>query len=259
MDLASLESSLHDLPIAAIRFFAVTGSTNSDALQWAVENARDGSLVVAESQTLGRGRLGRQWITIPGASLAFSIIFRPTGDEMDHLTLFSPLGALAVCQAIKNHHHLIPLVKWPNDVLINNKKICGILAESASLGNQLNAIVLGIGVNIGRDSIPSQTKLLFPATCLESETGYKVDREYFLKEVLQALFFLRPLIGSEQFMKLWEDQLTFINKPVVLEQCNQSMESGILKGIDGQGNLILTLESGEEKTYPIGDLKLRPR
>jgi BirA family biotin operon repressor/biotin-[acetyl-CoA-carboxylase] ligase len=258
MDLASLQSSLQHLHIAAIRFFPVTGSTNSDALQWAAENAQDGSLVIAERQTAGRGRLGRKWITTPGASLAFSIIFRPTGNEMDHLALFSPLGALAVCQVIQRHYHLPAQVKWPNDVLINNKKMCGVLVESVSLGTQLNAVVLGIGVNIGLDFIPGRIRLLFPTTCLESETKSKVDREQFLKEVLQALFSLRPLMGTFEFMKLWKDQLAFINKPVYLELPDQSMESGILSGIDAQGNLRLTLESGKEKIFLIGDVKLRP-
>ena len=92
--------------------------------------------MIADQQTKGRGRLGRSWVTNPGAALAFSIILRPTAEEIDHLGLFSPLAGLAVCLALQNLH-LPAEIKWPNDVLLARRKTCGILAESVWQGEQL--------------------------------------------------------------------------------------------------------------------------
>ena len=92
MDLISLKQNLKGLPIADIRYFPSTGSTNEDALHWAAQGADDGSLVIADQQTSGRGRLGRKWVTNPGAALAFTLILQPTEKEINQLSFFSPSG-----------------------------------------------------------------------------------------------------------------------------------------------------------------------
>ena len=144
MDLNSLKQNLNGLPIAEIRYFPTTGSTNEDALLWASQGAKDNSLIIADQQTSGRGRLGRKWITHPGAALAFSLILHPTQKEIDHLILFSPLGALAVSEAIQTSCHLQTQVKWPNDVLVNRKKVCGVLTETRWLESDLKGLVVCI-------------------------------------------------------------------------------------------------------------------
>ena len=209
MDLNSLKQNLNGLPITEIRYFPSTGSTNEDALYWASQGAKESSLVIADQQTSGRGRLGRKWITHPGAALAFSLILHPTQKEIDHLVLFSPLGALAVSEAIRTYCHLQTQVKWPNDVLVNRKKVCGVLAETQWTESNLDGLVLGIGINITPASIPDRTKLLFPAACLESESGYELDREKILRAVLTEFFRLRPGLGSAKFLQLWEERTGF--------------------------------------------------
>src|SRR5512141_3071554 len=102
MDVHTLTSLLAGLPIRQIRYFDTIGSTNDEALSWIQAGAQDGCLVVADQQTQGRGRLNRRWITNPGAALAFSIILRPTPEEIDRMSFFSPLGALAICQALED-------------------------------------------------------------------------------------------------------------------------------------------------------------
>jgi BirA family transcriptional regulator, biotin operon repressor / biotin---[acetyl-CoA-carboxylase] ligase len=259
MDLNSLKNKLEGLPIADIRFFPRTGSTNEDALLWAAQGAKDGSLVIADQQTSGRGRLGRKWVTNPGSALAFTLILRLTKNEINHLSLFSPLGALAVSEAIKHKCHLQAQVKWPNDVLINRKKVCGILTESLWSDNKHIGLVLGIGINISPTSIPDRTELLFPATCLENECGYAIDREIFMHAVLDVFFQFRPKLGTTEYIHLWQEQLAFKNEVVQIENLEKPIFEGILQGVDEKGNLILLQTDGNIVVFSIGDVKLRPK
>lgn len=247
------------LSIPEIHYYPSTGSTNEDALRWAAQGAKDSSIVIADQQTSGRGRLGRKWVTKPGASLAFTLILKPTEKEIGHLNLFSPLGALAVSKAIRQDCLVHSQVKWPNDVLVNGKKVCGILAETQWTQNNLNGLVLGIGINISSASIPKKTELLFPATCLESECKQTLDREKFLHTVLTEFFHLRLKVGSIEFFQLWEDQLAFKGEAVQIEIPNKQTVEGILSGIDVNGNLVLLVANGKKSIFSIGDIKLRPK
>jgi len=259
MDLNSLKANLQGLPIPAIRFYPNTGSTNEDALHWAAQGAEDGSIVIADQQTSGRGRLGRKWVTKPGSALAFTLILRPTKKEFDQLSLFSPLGALAVSEAIIKYCRLPCLVKWPNDVLMSHKKVCGVLAETQWTNGKLNGLVLGIGINISPASLPDGTELLFPATCLESEFGHALDREKILRAVITEFFFLRQKIGSSEFIQLWDKQLAFKGKIVQVEIPEKQNMEGILYGVDSLGDLVLLLKDGRKAVFPMGDVKLRPK
>ena len=259
MDQKSLQRLLQKLPIPAIRYLEVTASTNMDALDWSANGALDSSLVIADQQTAGRGRLGRNWVTHPNSALAFTLIFRPSMEERQNLALFSPLGALAVCHAIQQFCNIPAQVKWPNDVLIHRKKICGVLAESDWQEGVLQVLVLGIGINVSPASIPSSSNLLFPATSLESDYGQTVDREQLLLNVLTNLFNLRLKLCSEEFFHSWESNLAFRGEVVTLESANEKAVTGTLKGIKKNGELLLALESGEERSYRIGDIKLRPQ
>ena len=136
MDEKQLRKSLADLPLGGIRFFKQTGSTNDVALAWATEGAADLSLVVADEQTSGRGRLGRRWLTPPGTALALSLILHPKPTEYNYFSLFSGLGSLALTQ-ILSERGLPAQVKWPNDVLIADRKTAGILVEAESIRTSL--------------------------------------------------------------------------------------------------------------------------
>ena len=157
-----LREALQDIPVPDLRYYDVTGSTNDQALAWADSGARDGSLVIADVQTAGRGRTGRKWITIPGGGLAFSLILLPTEDEQSFFSLFSPLGALGISQALIDDYHLPTLIKYPNDILLNRQKTAGILVEANWLGEKPQCLVIGIGLNIAPASVPPPDQLLFP-------------------------------------------------------------------------------------------------
>jgi BirA family biotin operon repressor/biotin-[acetyl-CoA-carboxylase] ligase len=258
MQLESIQQALAGLPIADLRYYPSTGSTNEDALVWATEGAKDGSLVAADQQTSGRGRQGRKWVTNPGAGLAVSFIFKPTEKEAQKLQLFSPLGAVAVCQAIRKKYRLPAEVKWPNDILVSRKKTGGVLAETRWLKDRADALVLGIGVNLTPAAVPQEMNLRFPATCLESEAGQAIDRLTFLRTVCQAVFDLRPMLTTPEFIDLWEELMAFKGEQVSMEIFAGEIITGMLKGIDPQGNLILQCEDGRKKTFFMGEVRLLP-
>jgi BirA family transcriptional regulator, biotin operon repressor / biotin---[acetyl-CoA-carboxylase] ligase len=253
-----LEQALKDTPVPAFRFFPSIGSTNEEALAWASTGAADFSLVLAEEQTRGRGRFNRRWHTLPGTALALSLILRPTPAETANLVLFSPLCGLAVADAVQSQTGLQPLVKWPNDVLVNRKKVCGILVESTWTGGQAGAVVLGIGLNTSRGSVPPSDEQRFPASSLEEELGSPVDRLRMLVALLNALHAWRPRLGSPEFFHAWQTKLAFVGETVRIEQSEKSSIIGIEKGINAEGHIVLVTDSGEEVSFEIGDVHLRP-
>ncbi len=258
MDEKSLQSALAHLPLAGFRFFNETGSTNEQALRWAERGAADGSLVIADSQTAGRGRLNRRWETHPGAALAFSLVMRLTAEETRRSALCSPLGALGVAAALSDDYQLAAQVKWPNDVLLNRRKVSGILAEACWQGGALQGIVLGVGINVAPESLPPEEHLLFPATCVEQALGKPVARSELLRAVLEKIFAWRARLSSPAFIADWEERLAFKGEWVEIQQPNQPAVTGKLLGISDEGNLRLQTAANETVTIVAGDLRLRP-
>jgi BirA family transcriptional regulator, biotin operon repressor / biotin---[acetyl-CoA-carboxylase] ligase len=257
MEVGQLNSHLSGLPIPEIRYFDVIGSTNDEALSWIGTDAKDGCLVVAEQQTKGRGRLGRTWVTRPGSSLAFSLIVHPTEEEIANLTFFSPLGALAISQALEKVAGLRPLIKWPNDVLLQRRKAAGILVEAGWLGEKLQGIVIGIGINIAPEAVPPPKELLFPAISVEEAAGKSVDRFVLLRNVLESIFQWRAKIRSEGFRQEWERRLAFKGEWVSIEEAAGETLTGQVVGIDETGNLVLSTSTGARISVVAGDVHLR--
>ncbi len=253
-----IRSKLSDLPVPELRIFDSLPSSNDEALAWASKGAPDGSLVIADQQTSGRGRLGRVWVTAPGAAIALSMVLRPTPSEIDIMGLFSPLGALAVCQALEQGYGLAPRIKWPNDVLLNGAKVCGVLAEAYWNGQNLNAVVLGIGINVARESVPPADQLRYPAACIEEFTNRSVERWDLLRRVVTKIFSLRQKLGSPDFQQAWQERLAFINEVVIIDSPDGRQFSGRMIGVDHSGSLRLLGAEGEEKLITAGDVSLRP-
>ena len=240
------------------RYFPSIGSTMDEAQAWAEAGAPDGAVVAADEQTSGRGRLQRRWVTRPGSALAFSIVLRPTPAELPHLALLSPLGGLAVCTALEDTLGLAPQIKWPNDVLLARHKTCGILAEAFWQGPQLEAVILGIGINIAPGSVPPPQELLFPATCVEDFTHQPVERNTLMVAILDQLDGWRAQLGSPAFMDAWQARLAFRGEPVEIQFPANPVLVGRLQGVDADGNLRIELESGEMVSVAAGDVRLRP-
>jgi BirA family biotin operon repressor/biotin-[acetyl-CoA-carboxylase] ligase len=256
MDQELLKKALQGTPVSDLRVFDEIGSTNDEALAWLEGGARDFALVIAESQSKGRGRFTRKWVTLPGTSLAFTVVLRPNPQVKDeNISLYAPLCGVAVHSALRKQCGLKSQIKWPNDVLLNREKCCGILVEADWTGSTLNGIVAGIGINIGEGSLPPES--LFPATWIEKHTKERVDRYQLLAVILNELVDWRPRIGSAAFFEAWSENLAFTGESVRIEQESKAPITGTEVGIDGRGNLLLVDATGATITVEVGDVHLR--
>lgn len=257
MDKRSLQAATKSLPIPEIFFYEEVDSTNERALAMLADDMPEFTLLVAERQTAGRGRMGRKWSTTPGGSLAFSVVLHPQGEEIQNLGFFSLLGALAICLAIEQVCPLQPKVKWPNDVLLQEKKTAGILTETTFLGGHLAGVVVGLGINLLRASVPPPDMVMFPATCVSEFCPHLPQREAFLAMILEGLIAWRRRILSQDFMDAYRKRMAFIGQPVRLIPPAAGEIEGELLGVDERGQLVLKVKADEVQVFPVGDVKLR--
>jgi len=166
-----------------------TASTNSEAMALALQGAADGTVVVAESQTAGKGRLGRRWYSPPGENLYCSVIMRnvPADDLSGWLSSVPLLSAVAVVKAVEAVSSLKPSLKWPNDILVGDRKLGGLLCESSLSGQSKTFVVVGIGLNVNsrRENFPEDIREI--ATSIVTETGRLCDRASLLATLLSEL------------------------------------------------------------------------
>jgi BirA family transcriptional regulator, biotin operon repressor / biotin---[acetyl-CoA-carboxylase] ligase len=257
MNQNELKKSLSRLPLGDIKYFESIGSTNDEALAWAANEARDLSLVIADEQTAGRGRLDRKWFTPKGTALAFSVILNPTAAEKPHLSRIVGLAALAVANALQSRG-LPTQINWPNDILIRGRKVSGILTESVWSGEDVECVVIGIGVNVRKGSVPPAEPLQFPATSLEDELDPAPERAEVLRDILAALVEMRPLLGTDEFIAQWEGLLALRDENVQVESEKNPPVTGQIHGLETDGSLRLRNEHGEFVTVRFGDVRLRP-
>jgi BirA family transcriptional regulator, biotin operon repressor / biotin---[acetyl-CoA-carboxylase] ligase len=256
MDEKTFRKSLSDLPLADLRYFFQVPSSNDLALVWASEGAPDLSLIYADEQTAGRGRMGRRWFTPAGSALAFSLILRPNRHEHEHIGLFSGLGALALLEALKKRG-IVAQIKWPNDVLIKGKKTAGILVETVWTGAAADSLVLGMGINVFPESVPPPDQLNFPATCIQSELPSPVERFGLLHDVLAELVGWRPKLASELFLHTWEESLAYRDQEVWVRLGAEEI-TGRVAGLERDGRLRLDLGGGMIRGVGSGEVHLRP-
>jgi BirA family biotin operon repressor/biotin-[acetyl-CoA-carboxylase] ligase len=258
MNQFELESLLSGLPLGKLRYYGKVTSTNELAARWAESGAPHLSLIAADEQTQGRGRLGRRWLTPPGSALAFSLIL--TEVKAEAALAYNALGALAVCDTLNSA--LPPVtpaqVKWPNDVIASRRKLAGVLAEAHWRGEQLVALILGIGINIAPASVPPAELLDFPATCVEAELEKSVDRWELLHHVLRNLLEWRKHLDAPGFIQAWERRLAFRGEWVHLLREGQEPLEGQVLGLNADGSLRLRLRSGEAAGFQFGEIRLRP-
>jgi len=257
MNRTEIESELSSLPLGAFRYFDTIGSTNDEALTWASQGAPDFSLILADEQTSGRGRMERKWFTPPRSALALSLILRPTNIENAHPSRTTGLLALSLAESLLQLG-LAPQIKWPNDVLLGGRKVAGILVESSWMGERLDAMILGMGVNVLNASIPPADQLLFPATSIETELGRPVERGSLLREILSRVLDWRPKMGMDTFLKAWEEHLAFRGQQVQVEGRSGDPITGELLGLEPDGSLRLRNEHGRSVTVRFGEVHLRP-
>lgn len=232
-----------------------TGSTNEDAYKLAEEGALEGTVVFAESQFRGKGRLGRRWESPQGVNLYCSIILRPPIPPVRAFQM-TFLSSVAVARAIISTTSLNPFIKWPNDLIINNRKVAGLLNEMSGETDKINFIILGIGVNINMSSPQFPEGLRHPASSLFLESGRPVKRTDFAKVLMEELDRLYDSYLSHGFAPVREEWLSLCNsvdREVMVAFHDQRIR-GTAKGIDNEGALLVQLPEGKTERVLAGDV-----
>ncbi|MXZ90625.1 MAG: biotin--[acetyl-CoA-carboxylase] ligase [Chloroflexi bacterium] len=236
----------------SVRYYQSTASTMDDAAQWARDGADEGAVVVAETQTASRGRLGRRWISDSG-NLYFSVLFRP---DANALPLLSPLAGVAVARAVRQAAGLYPTIKWPNDIMIDGRKVAGILAESSMSGSRIEHAIVGVGVNIALDT-SADPEIAATAASLNQLANADVDRAELLRRILQHLDALYlDLRRGRSPIPEWRRWLDTLGQRVTVTH-HGSAETSLAEDIDEHGNLLLRTNAGQLLTLTAGDITLR--
>ena len=218
MNQKELENQLGDLQLGGITYFDTTDSTNDRAVDLIQMRVPDRHLVIANEQVKGRGRAGRSWLTPSDSALAFSIISYPKNPFFqEKISRLTGLGALAVCESLRKTFQLHAQIKWPNDVLLDGKKVSGVLAEGHWLGEDLIAVIVGIGINVAPESVPNNEHIDFPATSISDSLGKPADRMTILKDVLSRFLFWEEKISEPEFITAWQDYLAYIGERVQIQ------------------------------------------
>jgi BirA family biotin operon repressor/biotin-[acetyl-CoA-carboxylase] ligase len=237
-----------------IHYFSEIYSTNNKAKELAFAGASEGTLVIAEKQTGGRGRLGSGWFSPPGG-IWFSLILRPQISPSDILKI-TLLASVAVAEAIQEATSLKPKIKWPNDILLDGKKLIGILTEMETEADTVHFIVLGIGINANIEMAEFPSDLRKTAISLIAALGKDVDRCEVLRYLFQRLEYYYTQLKSGNFssiLKLWKQGSESLGSRVRVETMGKTIE-GKAVDINDQGALIVELDSGETKTIWSGDI-----
>lgn len=239
-----------------VRYYPSIGSTNDEAKRLAEGGAPEGTLLLADEQTAGRGRLDRKWSTPAGQAVAMSLVLRPalTVSRLGALTL---LGGLAVARALEVDFDLAPELKWPNDVLLSGKKVAGVLVEGAWSEDRLAFAVLGIGINVHERSIPRESGAFFPATFLDAHATAPLSRARLLAAVLGQIDECYRRLLDPELTAAWSARLAYKGRRVSVTTPS-GMVSGVEVGVDESGALVLQPDAGEPVRVIAGDVRLRP-
>jgi BirA family biotin operon repressor/biotin-[acetyl-CoA-carboxylase] ligase len=242
-----VQAALHPRPA---RYFPQVGSTNDLALEWLQQGAPVGAVVIADEQIKGRGRMGRSWYAPPGTALMFSVVLRPSVAEMPRLPM---MGAVAVCELMDSMGAEDTSIKWPNDVHLKGRKVCGVLPEAVWTGNSLAGAALGIGLNVRIDF--TNTELAGSATSIETAFGHSVDRMELLQALLGWIDHWTTRLSGPELFESWRSRLTTLGQMVSISVAD-GVVRGIAEAVDNQGGLLVRDSSGRQRRVIAGDIAL---
>ena len=236
-----------------------TDSTQTEAEKKAREGAVEGMLVVAEEQTSGRGRQGRVWHSPPGLGVWMSAVLRPEGPltTVPQLTL---LTAVAVCRAIRAVSGVEAGIKWPNDLLADGRKLCGILLEAVVEDGRVRHCIMGIGIDANLSESDYPEELRSKVTSLRRESGVEVDRSALIAAVMNEFEMLYELYnerGFESIRLLWESLSVTLGREIAVRDL-KGERRGVAHGLGEQGELMMRTEEGDIVPVYSGDIELYP-
>jgi len=220
------------------------GSTNEEAAKLANMGGREGAVVLADRQRFGRGRLGRRWHS-PQGGLWFSVILRPK-IEMGDAPKLTLIASVAIAKAIQEFLELNVDIKWPNDILIDGRKVCGILTEASSKDGELDYIILGVGINVDFEEKEFPLELRSKAVTLRNAYGKKIDISQFLCYCLRKIETYYIMFQDEGFdfiLKEWKSLASIMGREIEIRRMKEKL-SGTAIDVDKHGALILQLRDG---------------
>lgn len=239
----------------SLEWYSTIDSTNRRALEWAADGAPDGALVIAEEQTAGRGRLGRRWYAPAGSALLLSLVLRPelAPAQAQRATMLCSLGALEAIEAVAG---VTARVKWPNDIVIEGRKLGGILTELVAEGRSLRHVVVGMGINVNLDTslLP---EVMVPATSLMTEAHRMISRTELLCGLLEGIERRYEALASGWSPhEEWRAHLVTLGTAVRVGTPGEILE-GEAVDVDPDGALIVRDLAGQHHHVLAGDVTLR--
>jgi len=241
-----------------IIFLDSTSSTNDVANEiGSKENTPEGTVIIADEQKSGRGRFGRNWISPPGVNLYFTVILKPTLFP-ENISIITLAAAVAVASSVREYTGLEAEIKWPNDILIHGRKIGGILVEMKSMGERIDLLNIGIGLNVNMqlDTIPEDIRPF--TTSLKTESKTDIDRCSLLNLILNKLEQTYKMILNDDKQTLiseWIQLNCTIGKEVSVQSQN-SIIRGVADSLNANGELLIRLESGKIETVNSGEINI---
>ncbi len=236
-----------------VLLFDTLDSTMNEAKRQAEDGAPEGTLVIADEQSEGRGRFARPWISPPGKDLMFSVVLKPDAAQMPYVNM---AAALSICSTVAAVAGIDASIKWPNDVKIDGLKISGILVESTVKAGAIDHAILGIGLNVNFD--PTTTsELSLIATSMYRETRREFDRTIVLTSLLRGLDkHYADIRAGHSLTYEWASRLETLGRDIQV-RWQDRVEEGVATGVDDKGNLILTQPDGSTKTVIAGEVTLQ--
>jgi len=248
-----MEIVLKDLKTAIVGrnvlYYQTLPSTNDIAKKLAREGMSEGTVVICDEQTEGRGRQGRKWFASASSSILMSVIFRPAVENLPQLNM---LASLAIVLTIEKVAGIKSTVKWPNDVLINGRKVAGILVENVFEGTNLQAAIVGIGLNINLD-VSRFADISSIATSLSTESGRDLSRDHILPPLLEEMDILYQSVKrNENVYQRWLPHVETLGKTVRIKS-GRSVEEGRVQSVNPDGSITLRHADGSLVSITTGE------
>lgn len=257
MDKLTLSEKLETKTLGKpLMFIQEIDSTNEEIKQLAQKGYPNGTTVVAETQSAGKGRLGRLWNSPTGTGLWFSFLLRPqiSPNQIAGITLAVGLG---VCKAIRNYTNINALIKWPNDIIIGNKKLCGILTEMTTKSNEIENVIVGVGINVNTLKFPDEIN--HKATSLFLETGKQVNRSDLFKNILLEIEnYVEYYLDNPQsnIIEDYKKLCATLGKNVTVTRGNKIL-IGTAISISNDGDLIIKNQTGDKIYINSGEVTVQ--
>ncbi len=240
---------LDSINIGDIIVLDTVNSTNTYAKELAQNDAKHNTVVIANHQTAGRGRLGREFFSPSDTGLYMSIILRPYESLLEPTAVTIAAG-VAVCRTIEEICNKRPQIKWVNDIFLDGRKICGILAEASTNSGTIDYIIVGIGLNVSTEDFPSELNHI------AGSLGRNIDRNLIAGKLIAEFNRLQPFCGSCELIDEYKVRSLVLGKKIDFAKDGKTY-TGIATDINNEGNLIVTLENDKTITLKSGEISLR--